>query len=231
MLPDKLDKYVDASVALCRNYGFTKEYGKALEILTKAENCFRRVISQIRWGKFCVPEAVSYTDKNNMQKQQQTTNRLQTFQNSSGSDVKYQDALSSLNRCHTMMGNETAARQTEQDAERQRMAVLNRLLKENLEQLDAYRLQWGEDGLMYVSALGTIADIYYTQGQTDKALAYMEPFSPAKQPRCVIFSVSRKPMNAWHSGRISVPHWTVFPSVQPISPQQVHLNKNNVLPG
>ncbi|MEB3373250.1 hypothetical protein SFC43_07230 [Bacteroides sp. CR5/BHMF/2] len=34
----------------------------------------------------------------------------------------------------------------------------------------------GEDGLMYVSALGTIADIYYTQGQTDKALAYMEPF-------------------------------------------------------
>lgn len=93
-----------------------------------------------------------------------------------GSDVKYQDALSSLNRCHTMMGNETAARQTEQDAERQRMAVLNRLLKENLEQLDAYRLQWGEDGLMYVSALGTIADIYYTQGQTDKALAYMEPF-------------------------------------------------------
>ena len=41
-----------------------------------------------------------------------------------------------------MMGNETAARQTEQDAERQRMAVLNRLLKENLEQLDAYRLQW-----------------------------------------------------------------------------------------
>jgi len=74
------------------------------------------------------------------------------------------------------MGNETAARQTEQDAERQRMAVLNRLLKENLEQLDAYRLQWGEDGLMYVSALGTIADIYYTQGQTDKALAYMEPF-------------------------------------------------------
>ena len=75
-----------------------------------------------------------------------------------------------------MMGNETAAKQTEQDAERQRMAVLNRLLKENLEQLDAYRLQWGEDGLMYVSALGTIADIYYTQGQTDKALAYMEPF-------------------------------------------------------
>ena len=58
-----------------------------------------------------------------------------------GSDVKYQDALSSLNRCHTMMGNETAAKQTEQDAERQRMAVLNRLLKENLEQLDAYRLQ------------------------------------------------------------------------------------------
>ena len=31
-----------------------------------------------------------------------------------GSDVKYQDALSSLNRCHTMMGNETEARQTEQ---------------------------------------------------------------------------------------------------------------------
>ena len=30
MLPDKLDKYVDASIALCRNYGFTKEYGKAL---------------------------------------------------------------------------------------------------------------------------------------------------------------------------------------------------------
>ena len=29
---------------------------------------------------------------------------------------------------------------------------------------------------MYVSALGTIADIYYSQGQTDKALAYMEPF-------------------------------------------------------
>lgn len=79
MLPDRLDKYVDASIALCRNYGFTKEYGKALEILTKAENCFRRVISQIRWGKFCVPEAVSYTDRNNMQKQQQTTNRLQTF--------------------------------------------------------------------------------------------------------------------------------------------------------
>ena len=62
-----------------------------------------------------------------------------------------------------MMGNETAARQTEQDAERQRMAVLNRLLKENLEQLDAYRLHWGEDGLMYVSAFGTIADIHYTQ--------------------------------------------------------------------
>ena len=37
MLPDKLDKYVDASIALCRNYGFTKEYGKALEILAKAE--------------------------------------------------------------------------------------------------------------------------------------------------------------------------------------------------
>ena len=92
-----------------------------------------------------------------------------------------------------MMGNETAARQTEQDAERQRMAVLNRLLKENLEQLDAYRLQWGEDGLMYVSALGTIADIYYTQGQTDKALPIWNLSSPAKQPRCVIFSVSRKP--------------------------------------
>lgn len=79
MLPDKLDKYVDASVALCRNYGFTKEYGKALEILTKAEKLLPTGDKSDKMGKFCVPEAVSYTDKNNMQKQQQTTNRLQTF--------------------------------------------------------------------------------------------------------------------------------------------------------
>ena len=61
MLPDKLDKYVDASVALCRNYGFTKEYGKALEILTKAEKLLPTGDKSDKMGKFCVPEAVSYT--------------------------------------------------------------------------------------------------------------------------------------------------------------------------
>ncbi len=79
MLPDKLDKYVDASVALCRNYGFTKEYGKALEILTKAEKLLPTGDKSDKMGEILRSEAVSYTDKNNMQKQQQTTNRLQTF--------------------------------------------------------------------------------------------------------------------------------------------------------
>lgn len=72
-------------------------------------------------------------------------------------------------------GQETAARQTEQDAERQRMAVLNRLLKENLEQLDAYRLQWGEDGLMYVSALGLSLTSTIPKDRPTRH-SYMEPF-------------------------------------------------------
>lgn len=177
MLPDRLDKYVDTSIALCRNYGFTKEYGKALEILAKAEKQLPTGDKSDKMGEILRSRgSILYRQKQYAESAANYQQAADIYKVLPGSDVKYQDALSSLNRCHTMMGNETAARQTEQDAERQRMAVLNRLLKESLEQLDAYRLQWGEDGLMYVSALGTIADIYYTQGQTDKALAYMEPF-------------------------------------------------------
>ena len=167
MLPDRLDKYVDASIALCRNYGFTKEYGKALEILAKAEKQLPTGDKSDKMGEILRSRgSILYRQKQYAEAAANYQQAADIYKVLPGSDVKYQDALSSLNRCHTMMGNETAARQTEQDAERQRMAVLNRLLKENLEQLDAYRLQWGEDGLMYVSALGTIADIYYTQGQT-----------------------------------------------------------------
>ena len=112
------------------------------------------MISQIRWGNSAFRGSILYRQKQYAEAAANYQQAADIYKILPGSDVKYQDALSSLNRCHTMMGNETAARQTEQDAERQRMAVLNRLLKENLEQLDAYRLQWGEDGLMYVSALG-----------------------------------------------------------------------------
>ncbi len=65
----------------------------------------------------------------------------------------------------------------------------------------AYRLSamGREAGLMYVSALGTIADISTMPGQTDKALPIWNLSSPAKQPRCVIFHVSRE-ADAWHSG-------------------------------
>ena len=80
MLPDKLDKYVDASVALCRNYGFTKEYGKALEILTKAEKLLPTGDKSDKMGEILRSRgSILYRQKNNMQKQQQTTNRLQTF--------------------------------------------------------------------------------------------------------------------------------------------------------
>lgn len=177
MLPDRLDKYIDTSIALCRNYGLTKEYGNGIEILAKAEKLLPPDDKSDKMGE------ILRSRGNILYQQKQYTEAATNYQHAADifkvlpdSDVKYQDALSNLYRCHTMMGNEIAARQTEQDAERQRMTVLNRLLKENLEQLDAYRLQWGEDGLMYVSALGNIADIYYTQGQIDKALTYMEPF-------------------------------------------------------
>lgn len=79
MLPDKLDKYVDASVALCRNYGFTKEYGKALEILTKAEKLLPTGDKSDKMGEILRSRGSILYRQNNMQKQQQTTNRLQTF--------------------------------------------------------------------------------------------------------------------------------------------------------
>ena len=126
-----------------------------------------------------------------------------------------------------------AAKQTEQDAERQRMAVLNRLLKENLEQLDAYRLQWGEDGLMYVSR---IRDYRLTstipKDRPTRALAYMEPFLSGETTALRnLFRLSKadERLAFWKDIRSSLGQYS--PSVQPISPQQVHLNKNNVLPG
>ena len=99
MLPDRLDKYVDASVALCRNYGFTKEYGKALEILTKAEKLLPTGDKSDKMGEILRSRgSILYRQKQYAEAAANYQQAADIYKILPGSDVKYQDALSSLNR-------------------------------------------------------------------------------------------------------------------------------------
>lgn len=177
MLPDKIDKYVDVATSLCQNYYTTKDYKNALDILAKTERLLPIGDKSEKMGDILRHRGtILYRQKQYIEAAASYKQAADIFKNLPNCDVKYHDALSNLDRCRIMMGNDTSARQAEQDIEHQQMNILNRLLNKELGMLDAYRQQWGEDGLMYTSSLGMISDIYYTKGETDKSLEYLEPF-------------------------------------------------------
>lgn len=177
MLPDKINKYVDTAISLCRNHFITGNYENALGILAETEKLLPVGDKSDKMGEILRYRGnILYRQKQYTAAAANYRQAADIYQKLPDSDVKYQDALSNLYRCRIMTNDDAAAKQAEEDVKRQQMAVLDRLLKENLGLLDAYRLQWGEDGLMYVSTLGIISDIYYTKGETDKSLEYFEPF-------------------------------------------------------
>lgn len=177
LLPEMTDKYVDAAISLCRNYYINEEYTNALEILAQTEKFLPTGDRSEKRGEILRYRGnVLYRLKQYSEAVRNYEQAADIFKELPNSDVKYQDVLSSLYRCRTKLGNNVDASKAEQHVEHQQMTVLDRLLRENLNQLDAYRLQWGEDGLMYISSLGNIGEIYYTKGDINKSLEYFEPF-------------------------------------------------------
>ncbi len=86
-------------------------------------------------------------------------------------DFNYKSTLMDIQRCYTMMGNKEGQIENN-DSITSSTDPLDRILKEEMANLDSYKILFGEDGLQYANSLGIISDILYYKGRYAESVDY-----------------------------------------------------------
>lgn len=95
-------------------------------------------------------------------------------------DYKYNNVLAELNICSKKSSNKELEHESKALID-QTVDVSETILKEEMSNLNVYKLLYGEDGLEYANVLNLISTINYVKGRTGEALEFANKFMKSER--------------------------------------------------
>lgn len=168
--------YLSLSILASTHY-LDGEFEKSLQIYEKIKNHYSTTPRNINYADAIRHIADIKVKQQKYQEAADLYKQAIEIYKEQGDDASLNTAISSLNICYTK-GNIKQDNISNQ-AKEQEKALLNRLLEENLTNLEIYKKTFGEESLAYAQTLGSIAEQYQTLGNYEKATEFYKKFMPA----------------------------------------------------